>query len=209
MGADIPKQFLDLCGRPVLWWSMKAFHDEDPDTTLILVLPENFIPFWKELFKALPDSDRFEHKIAKGGKTRSESVKNGLSLVDEEVALVAVHDGARPLVSTELISKGWETASEKDAGIPVTPVTDSLRKKEGSGSRAVDRSKFVAVQTPQVFNSKILKEAYINAGDSSFTDDAAVVENAGVEVALFPGEVDNIKITNPKDLKIATVLMKD
>ena len=208
MGGGIPKQFRNLCGRPVLWWSMKAFRDEDPATNIILVLPEEFVKLWQDYFHSLPESDRFSHEITIGGATRTESVKNGLAHVASPDSLVAVHDGARPLVTPELISKGWETAQQHGAAIPVVPVTDSLRKVNGDNSEAVDRSEYVAVQTPQVFKTSILKEAYAQAGENTFTDDAAVVENAGFKVALYPGSDTNFKLTHPKDLQIAAVLCK-
>ena len=103
MGGGIPKQFRSLCGRPVLWWSMKAFHDEDAGTRLIVVLPQDFITLWNDFFSSLPEKERFAHEIVAGGASRSESVRNGLSLVEDKESLVAVHYGARPLVSREII----------------------------------------------------------------------------------------------------------
>lgn len=207
MGGGMPKQFRNLCGRPVLWWSMKAFHEENPSTHQILVLPEEFISLWNDFFSSLPEAERYPHQVVAGGSTRSESVKNGLSLIDECDSLVAVHDGARPLVTQCLIAKGWEKANKDGAAIPVVAVTDSLRVLKNSGSENVDRSQYVAVQTPQVFKTGLLKEAYTKTGDKTFTDDASVVENYGKPVALFEGDPDNFKITNPKDMAIATVLM--
>lgn len=206
MGGGIPKQFRTLCGRPMLWWSMKAFHEEDPETKLILVLPADFLALWNDFYTSLPDGERFDHEATAGGVTRTESVRKGLSLVSED-SLVAVHDGARPLVSANIISRGWETAREKGAAVPVVPVTDSLRLLEEDGSQAVDRSQYVAVQTPQVFRSVFLKKAYENAEGRTFTDDASLMEHAGHKVALFEGSHDNIKITTPADMAVATVIM--
>lgn len=208
MGGGMPKQFRALNGRPVLWWSMKAFHDENPETRLVVVLPREFVTLWNDLFSSLPENERFSHEVAFGGETRTESVKNGLSLIVDPEALVAVHDGARPLVDPRIIAKGWETAQKYGAAIPVVAVTDSLRSTEIYPSKAVDRDKFVAVQTPQVFLAKILKDAYEYAGRQSFSDDATAVENMGETVILFEGSHDNFKITNPKDMAIAEVLMK-
>lgn len=207
MGGGIPKQFRTLCGHPVLWWSMKAFHDEDPSTHLILVLPQEFITLWKDFFSTLSASEQFPHSVTSGGKSRSESVKNGLALVENDESLVAVHDGARPMITKELISKGWETAEQSGAAIPVLAVTDSLRRVNGDCSEAVDRSEYVAVQTPQVFKTGLLKESYAKAKDEVFSDDASVVENAGYKVKLYPGLVENMKITNPKDIALATAIM--
>lgn len=207
MGGEIPKQFRSLCGRPVLWWSMKAFKDEDPATHLILVLPEEFVSLWNDFFLTLPEEERFHHEIAKGGKTRGESVQNGLSLVDDD-SIVAIHDAARPLVSPLIISSGWDKLKNEVAVIPAVPVTDSLRFiKNTEESEGVNRDLYVAVQTPQIFKTSLLKEAYKEAGDKVFSDDAAVMENAGYHVALYPGSYDNMKITNPKDMAIASVLM--
>lgn len=207
MGGGIPKQFRSLCGHPVLWWSMKAFHDEDPQTEIILVLPRDFINLWEDFFSSLPEPERFGHKITAGGATRGESVRNGLSLIEDTEALVAVHDGARPLVTPGIIQKGWQSAMVSGAAIPVIPVVDSLRKICDAGSKAIDRKDYVAVQTPQVFKTGSLMEAYYRAGDRSFTDDASVAENAGMHVELFDGSPDNIKITNPRDMVLATLLM--
>ena len=207
MGGGIPKQFRSLNSRPVLWWSMKAFHDEDPHTGLILVLPPEFISLWEDFYSSLPEPDRFPHLIAAGGSTRSESVRNGLAMIHDADSLVAVHDGARPLVNVSTIAEGWKVALQEGAAIPVVPVTDSLRKLTADGSVCVDRSEYYAVQTPQVFQTSILSESYSRCDGMVFTDDAAVVENAGKKVSLYPGSPDNIKITNPKDMAIAAVLM--
>ena len=208
LGSEIPKQFLSLNGRPVLWWSMKAFHDENPDTRLILVLPQEYLSLWNNMFASLPAEEQYPHEIATGGTTRVQSVKNGLSLIEDENSYVAIHDGARPLVTPELIHRGWETVKINGACIPGVAVTDSLRYKENDHTTAsVDRACYVAVQTPQVFESAMIKEAYEAAGDKSFTDDAAVAENSGKHITLFEGSYDNIKITNPRDMAIAAVIM--
>lgn len=208
MGGGIPKQFRSLLERPVLWWSMKAFHDENPNTELILVLPEEFIPLWNDLFATIPEKDRFEHLVTIGGNTRTESVVNGIGLIEDEDSLVAIHDGARPLVTKEIIHQGFLLAGAEGAAVPVVPVTDSLRKLNGDSSECVDRNRFVAVQTPQVFKTLLLKKAYREAEDDKvFTDDASVVERMDQKIALFEGSHNNIKITNPKDLAIAKLLM--
>lgn len=207
MGEGIPKQFRTLCGRPVLWWSIKAFHDQDPETAIIVVLPKEFISLWNDFYATLPSTDRINHRVTSGGQSRGESVWNGLKLIEDEDSLVAVHDAARPLVSEKIINDGWETAKKTEAAIPVVPVTDSLRKITGDDSESVDRSLYVGVQTPQVFKTSLLKEAYRKAGDKVFTDDAAVVENLGHKISLFEGSHENMKITNPKDLGIASVIM--
>ena len=216
MGGGIPKQFRSLRGRPVLWWSLKAFRDENPETKIIVVLPKEFINLWTDYFHSLPLEDQIPHSTAEGGSSRTESVRKGLIEIEtdlhshngkKEDALIAIHDGARPLVSLAMIKEGWKAAEKDGAAIPVVAVTDSLREKEREESHSVDRNKFVAVQTPQVFNAELIMDAYRIIGETSFTDDAAVAENAGNRVSLYEGNPENMKITNPKDLAIAEVLM--
>lgn len=208
MGGGIPKQFRSLCGRPVLWWSMKAFHDENPATRLIVVLPDAFISLWNDFYSSLPDSEKFPYDVVAGGSSRTESVKKGLALVKEDETLVAIHDGARPLLTTEMISAGWKYAEEYGNGVPVVPVTDSLRKWTGNATtESVNRDCYCIVQTPQVFKTSLIKEAYEKAGEGIFSDDATVMENAGHLIHLFEGNSDNIKITNPKDMAIAAIIM--
>lgn len=208
LGGDLPKQFQSLKGRPVLWWAMKAFHDEDPATQIILVLNKDYFDVWERLFNSLPEEERILHKVCRGGQSRTESVKNGLSLVPKaEDVLVAVHDAARPLVNPEMISGGWEAGAAYGAAVPAVPVTDSLRKISGGGSEAVDRSDYVAVQTPQVFKATVLKNAYDANPDAVFSDDASATEAAGHKTALYKGSPRNMKVTNPGDIEIACLLL--
>lgn len=209
LGGDLPKQFQDLNGRPVLWWSLKAFHDEDPSTQIILVLNRDFIDTWADIFLSLPMEDQIVHRVAIGGDSRTQSVKNGIKLVhDSDNALIAVHDAARPLVSVKMIREGWRSAEKNGAAIPAVPVTDSIRRLSGDGmSVAVDRKDYVAVQTPQVFRAPILIEAYRKNPDAVFSDDASAVEASGIVPQIFSGSPDNIKVTNPGDIQIASLLL--
>lgn len=210
LGSKLPKQFLDLNGYPLLWWSLKAFHKEDTSTEIILVLPEKFIDEWKKIVRLLANEDNIPHKIISGGNSRTESVKRGLSLVDQpDDSIVAVHDAARPIITAEMISAGWEAALKDGAAIPVVPVTDSLRRVVSEGSMAVDRSEYVAVQTPQVFKSDILIKAYQDNPEEVFSDDASAVEKTGVKISLYPGSHENIKVTNPGDMEIASHFLKE
>ena len=152
------------------------------------------------------ESPYAEIEIAIGGKSRFDSVKAGLELIDE--GLVAVHDAVRPLVSKKTIQNAFKTAAEKDSAIPVSPLKDSIRKVEGENSKSLNRSEYVLVQTPQCFKFSLLKEAYNQEFSDSFTDDASVFEAAGNAVAIFEGNTSNIKITSPEDLKVAEVLLK-
>lgn len=208
-GGVVPKQFQLVDGIPMLWWSVRAFHAEDPSTRIILVLHPGFFDEWDLLFADLPESDRkIEVKLVCGGRSRLESVKNGLESVEaEKDVYVAVHDAARPLVDTELIARGWKKAYAEGAAVPVVEMTDSIRKIDGSESRSVPRKDFVKVQTPQVFDATLLKQAYSGELNATMTDDASVVEAFGHRVSLFEGNPDNMKVTNPMDINIATLII--
>lgn len=210
-GGDVPKQFQMLDGIPMLWWSVRAFYNEDSDTDIRLVMNPGFFDLWNIIYRDLPAEDKeIPVTLVCGGRSRLESVKNGIMGIQaEKDALVAVHDSARPLVGCELISEGWRVASEKYAAVPAVPVTDSLRRIGADGfSEAVARKDYVAVQTPQVFRCDILKSAYEKPLDDDMTDDASVVEASGVNVSLFEGSTRNMKVTNPLDMDIAALLMR-
>ena len=212
-GGDLPKQFRKLLGIPLLWWSVRAFHREDPATEISIVIHPGFFYDWDLLYAELPEEDRrIPVRIVCGGATRFHSVTNGvMEIMASEDAMVAVHDAARPMVSPELIARGWERCRLDAAAVPAVPVTDSLRRLDGDGSVAVPRSGFVAVQTPQVFRADILKRACaLEERDAApFTDDASAVEALGVKVALFEGDPRNIKVTRPFDFDIAALLLEE
>ena len=208
MGGDVPKQFLPVGGRPVLMRTMERFRQFDAQMRLIVVLPAGQQAYWRALCEryhfALP------HALATGGATRFESSCNGLALIpNEPQALVAIHDGARPFVSVATIARCFAKAEEMGAAVPVLPVTDTLRRvTEGQGSATVDRSLFRRVQTPQVFNVPLLKAAYAQPFRPEYTDDASVYEFSGDHrVSLVDGNVENIKLTTPFDLRVAEALL--
>ena len=203
MGADLPKQFLMVGGKPVLVRTVEAFRSFDPAMEIVLVLPAEQQEYWKKLCESYDCC--LACRLADGGDTRFQSVRNGLALVADG-GLVAVHDGVRPFVSPQVIERCFRAALLKDAVIPVTGVVETLRELEGDGSRTVPRDAYKLVQTPQVFASELLKRAYRQPYDPSFTDDASVVESLGVPVHLVEGNRENIKITTPVDLKIAEAL---
>lgn len=203
MGGYLPKQFLLLDGRPVLMRTMDAFHEYDPDISIILVLPEDQMDFWGDLCRLHKFS--VPYKLTKGGQTRFDSVLNGLAETGGQ-GLIAVHDGVRPLITPNLIDRCYEAASIFGAVVPVTGVVESIRKVDGDSSVAVSREDFWLVQTPQVFNAEILHESYNKASHKNFTDDASVVEFAGNSIRLVEGIYENIKITTPSDLIIAGAL---
>lgn len=203
MGGDIPKQFLPVCGKPVLMRTLEAFHAYDASIRLILVLPVSQQAYWKQLCEEY----QFElvHEIANGGETRFHSVKNGLALVEED-GLVGVHDGVRPFVSQEVITRCYEEAASLKAVIPVIGVVETVRHLTEEGSETVPRDQYKLVQTPQVFDVTLLHRAYQQEYTDLFTDDASVVEALGEKVYLVEGNRENIKLTTPFDLKLAELL---
>jgi 2-C-methyl-D-erythritol 4-phosphate cytidylyltransferase len=205
MGADLPKQFLLVEGRPLLMRTLEAFYFADPAVELIVVLPEEQQAFWKDLCQqyqcVLP------HRVANGGAVRYDSVKNGLTLMEGE-ALVAVHDGVRPFITPALVARCFEQAAQHGAVIPVCPLTESLRRIDGNRSFAEDRSLYRSVQTPQTFQLGLLKKAYQLPYREAFTDDASVAEAAGYAVKMVDGLPENIKITTPMDLLLARQLIR-
>ena len=206
MGGELPKQFLPLSGKPVLMRTLELFEGEV--SRIILVLPEDHIPFWEELCQQYHFT--LTHTVALGGETRFHSVRSGLSHLPQE-GLVAVHDGVRPLASHELIRRSFEEAERSGAALPTCPVTDSLRLRQEEGkSEAVDRSRYVAVQTPQTFDLGRLQQAYEQAYSPLFTDDASVYEAASLgTITLVAGEETNIKLTTPRDLLLAELLLRE
>lgn len=208
MGAELPKQFMPVAGRPLLMRTLDAFLSYDAALRCILALPTEQMGFWANLCRehSLDYSPRVE--VVAGGATRFHSVKNALACVPEGgEALVAVHDGVRPFVSQETIAAAYDEAERSGCAVPVVDPVDSIRELTAVGSVARDRSKLKLVQTPQVFRSSILREAYCQEFSDAFTDDANVVEAAGFKIALTDGNRENIKITTPFDLRVAEVLV--
>ena len=203
MGGDIPKQFLPVCGKPVLMRTLEAFRTYDSSIHIVLVLPVSQQTYWKELCRTY----RFElpHDIVDGGETRFHSVMNGLALVEGD-GLVGVHDGVRPFVSQEVIARCYEEASRQKAVIPVVGVVETVRHLTDEGSETVPRDQYRLVQTPQVFDAALLRRAYQQEYTALFTDDASVVEALGEKVHLVEGNRENIKLTTPFDLKLAEML---
>jgi len=200
MGGSLPKQFMLLRDKPVLYYSIKTFLDAYDDLEIILVLPAAFTDIGEEIIDAYFDKEKI--KIAIGGDTRFQSVKNGLKLVEEE-SIIFVHDAVRCLVSVNLIRRCYELAMQTGAAVPVIPSKDSVRILNDDGNGEVDRNKIMLVQTPQTFHSKILLPAFDIDYKDKFTDEATVVEAYGLKVSLAEGEETNIKITRPIDLLIA------
>jgi 2-C-methyl-D-erythritol 4-phosphate cytidylyltransferase len=207
MGAAIPKQFLQLAGKPILLHTMEKFLKHNPNIGIVLVLNTEYVVFWQELCHTL--NIKIKHEVVCGGQERFHSVKNGIEAIKDEDAIVAIHDAVRPLVSLKTIENCFLMACEKGAAVPVLHLTDSLRITSAAGSTPVDRSKYRMVQTPQCFQINILRQAYEQPYEDSFTDDASVVEAFGEHIHLLEGNRENIKITDPIDLRMAEAMMLD
>lgn len=204
MNTNIPKQFLLLNGKPVLYYSINTFLQAYDDLSIILVLPEEHVAAGQEIIDAFFDYNRIQITI--GGRTRFHSVQNGLQLIHEE-SIVFVHDAVRCMVSIDLIRRCYDAAIANGSAIPVIDSRDSVRLITGDGNQALERDTVKQVQTPQTFHSKILIPAYQIDYKDKFTDEAAVVEAFGLKVELVKGEENNFKITRPVDLVIAEHLL--
>ena len=204
MGGDLPKQFLLLDGRPILQCTIERFLEAEPDLKVITVLPRTHFQTWKSL--CATHSFHCPQTLVAGGLTRFHSVQNALKKVPDG-AIVAIHDGVRPLLSAELVRRMLD---RMEAGcralLPVVPVVDTLRSRI-PGIPDPDRTKVVAVQTPQIFRSEDIKAAYTQAYELSFTDDASVADRYGIPLAFEEGERFNLKITTPEDLVLAEAIL--
>ena len=205
MNSAVPKQFMLLKNRPVLMHTIERFIQFNPTIEIVLVLPNDQFDTWKEL--CIEYDFTAEHKLVLGGKERFWSVQNGLDAVDEG-GIVFIHDGVRPLVSLETIQRCLDKTLEKGNAVPVLPVVESLRQVEDEKNQMADRTRFVTIQTPQVFKTEEIKAAYHMGFDPSFTDDTSVLERLGKKINLVEGNRENIKITHPVDLKFAEAMLK-
>ncbi len=205
MHSEIPKQFLNVAGKPILIHTFESFIKYSIDIQITLVLPEPYIDFWKSLCKRF----NFEtnHKVIEGGNTRFNSVQNGLIDIHNG-GLVAIHDGVRPLVTKETLNRVFKKAEETGNAIPVVKINESIRKISNDNSFFVNRREYRLIQTPQCFHSELIKKAYQQDYKEEFTDDATVVEAMGIKINLVEGNMENIKITRPGDIKIAEAFLK-
>ncbi len=204
MNNDLPKQFMLLKGKPVLYYSIKAFLDAFSDMEIILVLPPEHIGKGKEIIGGYFPRSRF--RLCEGGSTRFNSVKNGLALIEDE-CIIFVHDGVRCLLSDDLVKRCFEAAAEVGSAIPAIDSKDSLRLLTTNGNKMLNRSKVKVIQTPQTFHSKILLPAFNIDYKAKFTDEASVVEEYGLKLNIIEGEENNIKITTPFDIQLAENLL--
>ena len=206
MGNVIPKQFLLLKGKPLLWYTIDSFLRAYEDMEIVLVLPKDHLIKGEKIAAQLNSEDKI--KLVMGGTTRFDSVKQGLKLVKDE-SVIFVHDGVRCLISVPLIRRCYTQAVEKGSAIPAVAATDSVRILKNGAHFVKDRQQVRIVQTPQTFLSSILLPAFGQEYNESFTDEATVVESYGKEVFLTEGEYDNIKITRPVDLLVAERIIED
>ena len=204
MNSPVPKQFLPLAGKPVAMHSMIAFHNAFPEIFLVLVLPGNLFGVWQDLCQKY--AFILPHKLVAGGETRFHSVQNALPALPGE-GLVAIHDGARPLISEILIRRIFHSAELWGNSVPAVPVTESIRRISGETSIPVDRNTLRSIQTPQVFKVEMIRKGYQQDYQPQFTDDATVLESIGETIQLVDGDPSNIKITNPCDLAMAEILL--
>ncbi|MBR5205798.1 MAG: 2-C-methyl-D-erythritol 4-phosphate cytidylyltransferase [Alistipes sp.] len=200
MQSTLPKQFLMLGGLPVVARTINTFAEALPSADIVVVLPEAHIPLWRNLEARF---DVAPHRCVAGGSERFHSVKCGIEALGEDVEYIAVHDGVRALVTKRLIIRTLLDAEKSGATIPVVEVADSFRRVEGEESYIVPRAELRAVQTPQIFSAELLRRAYEQPFDRSFTDDASVVEALGRRISLVEGERTNLKLTTPEDMEWA------
>jgi 2-C-methyl-D-erythritol 4-phosphate cytidylyltransferase len=204
--SSLPKQFIELNGKPILFHTIEAFYRYSDKINIVLVLPEDDFEIWNTICKKF----NFTKPIIlqKGGESRFQSVKNGLSKI-EGAGLVAIHDGVRPLVSEDIIGASFRLAAVHQSAVAAVRLKESIRMTDQDNTKAVDRSKFRLIQTPQTFDLQLIKKAYEIKEDTSLTDDASVAERAGHIISLFEGSYENIKITTQEDLIVAKALMEE
>lgn len=203
MGGDLPKQFIEIAGKPILMHTLELFYKYDCNAQLILTLPGEWKEYWQELLQK--HQCTIPHVMSEGGSERYHSIKNALKICTGD--FIAVHDGVRPLVSIETISLCFKEVEKQGQVIPVVPINESLRQVFDDSSRAVNRMGYCIVQTPQCFKKSVLENAYTIPFHARITDDASLVEEAGFPIHLIDGNIENIKITNKMDLEIATYYM--
>lgn len=210
-GGDMPKQFREVGGFPMYQWSLRTFREAAPDAEIMLVCHPGAFDLLDILEDEAGPSRRVPFTLICGGRSRRESVANALmEIAPDSGTLVAVHDSARPLVSVDMVRRGWECAEANGSACPVVPVADSLRRRlPCGGTEAVTRADYMAVQTPQIFRADILKNAYAGPDSPQYTDDASIVQGAGYDVTLYEGDARNFKVTLPGDFIVADALLRN
>lgn len=203
--SKLPKQFLELNGKPVLLHTLEAFYRYSDKINVVLVLPEDDFQTWQDISKKYNFNKPLI--LQSGGDSRFQSVKKGLEKIQGE-GLVAIHDGVRPLVSEDIIGASFRLAAVHQSAVAAVRLKESIRITDQDNTKAVDRSKFRMIQTPQTFNVQLIKKAYTIKEDPSLTDDASVAERAGHTISLFEGSYENIKITTSEDIIVAEAFLR-
>lgn len=207
MQTELPKQFLLLNGKPVIMHTISAFLASPQKPEILVVLNEQHVGLWEILCEQY--SFNIKHRLVNGGNTRFDSVKAALDLIEEE-SVIAIHDAVRPLIDPEIIMASYQLALEKGNAVVAVPSKDSVRLQTQNGvSKSLKRNDVFMVQTPQTFQSKIIKAAYQQPYDEHFTDDASVAEHSGEQINLLHGDQDNFKITFPTDLRVAEMILNE
>lgn len=205
IGGPVSKQFLPLCGRPILLHTIDAFLKYNPSLPIVLVLPSDEFEGWNTM--ARQHDFKYPVTLRPGGDTRFQSVRSGLAALDGE-GIVAIHDGVRPLVSADMIGASFRLAAVHGSAVAAVRLKESIRMTDQDRTIAMDRSRFRLIQTPQTFQLKLIKAAYEAKEDQSLTDDASVAERAGQSISLFEGSYENVKITTREDLVLAEAILK-
>jgi 2-C-methyl-D-erythritol 4-phosphate cytidylyltransferase len=206
MASEVPKQFLLLQGFPILMHTIKVFYSIKTTSSIVVVLPSHEIPHWELLCKEY--NFTIPHAVVAGGNTRFDSVKKGINAFGNEVGLIAIHDGVRPLIQTKLIEECYNFAYEFGNAIPAVRATESIRLGTNSNNTKVDRKSVWQIQTPQVFYLERIRDHYKPQWQEDFNDDASVAEACGEKINLIEGDIENIKITTPMDLVLANCILK-
>lgn len=206
MRSAVPKQFLLLNSIPVLMHTINAFYQSKNTPQIIVVLPPESHEYWNLL--CAEHNFTVPHQLVSGGETRFHSVRNGINVIDDEDAIIAIHDAVRPLVTKEIIDEAYDTAEQYGNAIVAIQSRDSVRQIRENRSQSLNRDEIYLIQTPQTFQASQLKKAYLQPYQENFTDDASVVEQTGVNINLISGSYQNIKITYPEDIAIAEFLLK-
>ena len=196
MNSDIPKQFIEVNGLPIIIHTYKVFKKID-HLNIYIVLPKTDFKKWSNYINKFIDINDI---IVMGGDHRNISVRNGVNAIKSKNGLIGIHDGVRPFLSTELINSLFIEAEKNGNAIPFTQTINSLRKIDGNKNFSVDRSKYVQIQTPQIFEIKLIKDSLNSIEKISYTDEASLIEELGLDINLIEGEEENIKITTKKDL---------
>ncbi|MDX2197188.1 MAG: 2-C-methyl-D-erythritol 4-phosphate cytidylyltransferase [Cytophagales bacterium] len=203
MKSHVPKQFIEVQGKPILMHTITAFFEHNPKIIIILGLPSDQIEYWKQICETYQFT--VPHTVVIGGKTRFQTVKNCLSYCSGS-GLVAIHDGVRPFVSSELIHNSYHMAMDKGNAVAAVKLKDSIRVVTNGHTQSIDRSKYYIVQTPQTFRLELIKKAFDTDESPSYTDDATVLERLGENIYIIEGSYINMKITTPDDLMMAKAI---